>query len=103
MKGVRTIAADELDSMVSGMDRKPYLLIVASNSRSRSLAESEGVQALGEFNQREMIKERTPVFVLKDPSSFRPSWRGFMWVFTIRSMRELNPAIAEVVQMHNVV
>lgn len=100
MKGARKIGVDELDSMVSGLDRRPYLLIVANKTQTKMLAATEGIQALDEFNQKEIMRDRTPVFVLRDADAFRPSWKGFMWVFTMGSMKDLNPAIPDMVQVH---
>lgn len=94
------IRVDELESMISGMDRKPYLLLVADAARAADLSAAEGIQALDEFNQREIMRDRTAVFILADPDRFRPGWKGYTWVFTVPSADVLNPAIHEMVQVH---
>lgn len=102
MPNMRTIGMQEFESMIPTLDRKPYLLIVANKTTSKRLAASEGIQPLNEFNQKEIMRDRTPVFVLPDPDSFRSGWKGFMFVFTVQSARELNPAIPEMAQVYRV-
>ncbi len=102
MPNMKTIGMIEFESLISSLDRKPYLLIVANKTKSKKLASTDGIQSLNEFNQKEIMKDRTPVFILGDPESFRDNWKGFMWVFTIQSTKELNPAIPDMVQVYRI-
>jgi hypothetical protein len=102
MRNLRTIGCEEFEALVANLEKKPYLIVVANKTTAKRLLSTDGVQALDEFNQKEIMKERTPVFILSEPAAFKPSWKGFMWVFTVQSTRELNPSIPEMVQVRRV-
>ncbi len=85
----------EFEQIVTTMENKPYLIIVAGIRGSSVLQKTDNIKPLTEFNQTEMCKEVSTIFILKDWSKFNNSLKGFMYPFTIVTIKDLNSNLYE--------
>jgi hypothetical protein len=92
MENIKVISLSEFESLRKDMEQKPYLLIVAT-SEDDVVLEKENINVLNDFNQSEIIKDRSVVFIMKGTKSYLPVWKGFVYVFSLSAIEDLNEAI----------
>jgi hypothetical protein len=103
VKTTKKIDQIEFEQIVTTMENKPYLVIVAGVRGSANLQKTDNVKQLTEFNQTEMLKEVSTIFILKDWTKFNNSLKGFMYPFTIVSIDDLNPNLYERNRIYEIV
>lgn len=95
MKAVNKISQTEFDLVLTSLESKPYLVIIAGIRGSASLYKTENIKPLTEFNQSEMLKEICHIYLLDDWKKFKSQYKGFMYIFTVNSQKDLDPALFE--------
>lgn len=93
MQDIKKIAISDFESMLPKLDNKPYLIIVCSAKNCDNFAQKNNINFLSTFNQAEMSKDLTTVFLLMNTKKFKQSYKGFMYVFMIKDFDELNESI----------
>jgi hypothetical protein len=90
VNNLKKITLSEFEQIVTSLETKPYLVIIAGIRGSASLQKTDNIKPLTEFNQSEMLKEMSTIFILSDWKKFNSSLKGFMYPFTIKNIKDLD-------------
>lgn len=95
MKFAKKIKQSEFEMSLPSLEAKPYLVIIAGVRGSQNLLKSENIKPLSDFNQSEMLKELCEIYILDDWKKFKSAYKGFMYIFTIKSFKDLDTSLFE--------